>query len=148
MRLIIMFSLLFTQLAFASNSDFDKSLSSYEKLHQAFFDNDIKQIQKSAKLLLNNLNEIKDEKMVKTLNYSKKKLESISQSEDMEQSREAFNIVSQGLLVVLEKQSPNKKYSRYYCPMVKKYWIQNISESEKVMNPYASKSMPHCGSKQ
>jgi hypothetical protein len=66
---------------------------------------------------------------------------------DIESNKKSFNTVSQGILVVLDKYSHNKNYARYFCPMVKKYWIQNISKSEKVMNPYASTTMPHCGAK-
>ena len=67
-------------------------------------------------------------------------------SDDIKESKEAMNTVSQGMLVVLEKHAPNKDYARFYCPMVKKYWIQNKTKIKKVMNPYASSSMPHCGS--
>lgn len=129
------------------NKSFDKVLVKYESLHKAFFDNDAKKIKVNAKAVLDEIEAIKDEKIAKTLNYTKKKLTEISASDDIKASQEAMNTVSQGLLVVLEKHAPNKSYARYYCPMVKKYWIQNISESEKVMNPYASDSMPHCGAK-
>mgnify|MGYP000002837158 FL=1 len=90
---------------------------------------------------------IKDEKIAKTLNYTKKKLGEISKSDDIKVNKEAMNTVSQGILVVLEKHAPNKNYARYYCPMVKKYWIQNITKSEEVVNPYAGDYMPHCGVK-
>ncbi|MDA8793055.1 hypothetical protein N9N67_07410 [Bacteriovoracaceae bacterium] len=128
-------------------SSFNKVLMKYEKLHQSFFENDLSKIKESSKILLSNIEAIKDDKISKTLNYTKKKLEEIIASEDLEKNQEAMNIVSQGILVVLEKQFPNKNYARYYCPMVNKYWIQYLSKSEKVMNPYASKSMPHCGEK-
>lgn len=129
------------------NKDFNKVLMKYEDLHQAFFDNKKESIKSSAKELLERIESIQDEKISKTLTYTKKKLSEIITSDDMKSSKEAMNTVSQGLLVVLEKHAPNKSYARYYCPMVKKYWIQNITDSEKVMNPYASSSMPHCGAK-
>ena len=132
----------------AANDAFNKVLVKYEGLHKSFFDNDIAKIKINAKAVLEEIEAIKDEKIAKTLNYTKKKLSEISKSDDIKANKEAMNTVSQGILVVLEKHAPNKNYARYYCPMVKKYWIQNISDSEKVMNPYASDSMPHCGGKQ
>lgn len=44
----------------------------------------------------------------------------------------------------------SKKYKlagvqAYYCPMVKKTWLQN--QSDITYNPYMPKKMPHCGSK-
>lgn len=129
------------------NKKFDDVLVKYESLHKAFFDNNTNDVKAKASEVLAEIEKIKDEKIVKTLTYTKKKLKEISESNDAKANKEAMNTVSQGLLVVLEKHAPNKSYSRYYCPMVKKYWIQNISKSEKVMNPYASSSMPHCGAK-
>jgi hypothetical protein len=34
----------------------------------------------------------------------------------------------------------------YYCPMVKKVWLQS-KESKKIQNPYGGKSMADCGEK-
>ena len=129
------------------NENFDKVLSNYELLHKAFFANDLSQVKEAAKKVRSAIREIKDEKIQKTLAFSVKKLELIEKSDDLSASQKAFDTASQGILVVLEKQAPNSSYARYYCPMVKKYWIQNISKSEIVMNPYASQSMPQCGSR-
>jgi hypothetical protein len=148
MKKLVLFILLFSNLAYGSNKNFDQALASYEKLHQSFFDNNLDSIKKNSTMLLKSIESIKDEKISKTLTYTKKKLGEISKSDNLENSKQAFDVVSRGLLVVLAKQAPNKSYAKYYCPMVKKYWIQNITESEKVMNPYASSSMPHCGSKE
>ena len=131
----------------AENDAFNKVLVKYEGLHKSFFDNDVAKIKANAKAVLEEIEAIKDEKIAKTLTYTKKKLGEISKSDNIQTSKEAMNTVSQGLLVVLEKHAPNKSYARYYCPMVKKYWIQNVSDSEKIMNPYASDSMPHCGTR-
>ena len=130
-----------------SNQAFNDVLKEYEGLHSAFFKDDIKKINENAKEVLNKIEKIEDKKIAKTLTYTKKKLNEIIKEDDIEKKREAMNTVSQGLLVVLEKHAPNENYSRYYCPMVKKYWIQNVSKSEKVVNPYAGSYMPHCGTK-
>ncbi len=128
------------------NTKFNKALIKYEGLHQAFFDNNLAKIKSNAKEVLEELKNIQNEKINKTLIYTKKKLGEISMSDDIKESKEAMNTVSQGMLVVLEKHAQNKDYARFYCPMVKKYWIQNKTKIKKVMNPYASSSMPHCGS--
>ncbi|MBD65083.1 MAG: hypothetical protein CME62_07745 [Halobacteriovoraceae bacterium] len=129
------------------NKQFNKVLSEYESLHQAFFDEKLEKTKTQAKSVSAAISEIKDPEILKLLTYTQKKLTELQNSTDLDKSKEAMNVVSQGILNVLEKHAPNKHYARYYCPMVKKYWIQNIKDSEKVMNPYASTSMPHCGSK-
>lgn len=126
---------------------FNEALGAYEKVHQAFFDRDLKKAQESSGELAKALAKIKGEEVLKTLNFAQKKLQIIQKTNDIKEAHKSFNVVSQGMLVVLEKNLPNKGYARYYCPMVKKYWIQNITKSDKVMNPYASDSMPHCGAK-
>ena len=150
MKALIIITTLFSLSVFgeySSQSEFNQVLQKYELLHQAFFDNNLKAVKKNAKNVLKGIESIKDRKIAETLSYTKRKLEDIIDSEDIEKSKKDMHIISQGLLVVIEKYAPNKKYARFYCPMVQKYWIQNISESDKVMNPYASNSMPHCGEK-
>ena len=44
------------------NKKFNKVLKSYEKLYQAFFDNDNKKVKKQAKKVLKSIENIKDEK--------------------------------------------------------------------------------------
>ncbi len=145
MRYLVLAFLVISNLAFAGNEQFDNTLAVYEKLHQAFYQNDLKKIKAEAKNLLDTTEKIKDEKIGKTLTYTKKKLNEILKSDDLKEIKKAFNTISQGLLVVLEKHAPNKNYSRYYCPMEKKYWIQNTAKTDEVQNPYASEKMPHCG---
>ena len=134
-------------LAHASEKPFDNVMVKYEHLHQSFFDNDNDKVKKASKELLEAIGNVKDENISKKLAYSQQKLSQMSTADDLEENKKAFNTVSQGLLVVLEKDVGKGNYARYYCPMVKKYWIQNTTKSDKVMNPYASDSMPHCGSK-
>lgn len=128
------------------NKEFNMVLKGYERLHQAFFDNDNAKVQKQAAEVAKSIDGIKDEKISKTLGFAKKKLNEIASSSDFEANKTSFGTVSHALLIVLEKHSMNKGYGGYYCPMVKKYWIQNTAKSKKVMNPYASSSMPECGS--
>lgn len=127
------------------NKEFNKVLESYELLHQAFFENDNEKVQNQAKKLASTIDEIKDQKISETLSFTKKKLIEVAGNLDLEANKIAFGTISHGLLIVLEKHAPNKNYQGYYCPMVKKYWIQNISKSKDTMNPYKSETMPGCG---
>lgn len=148
MKLVMVVFLLFVSNVFAGDISFDKGLANYEKLHQAFFDRDLHKVHVTASELLKDLSAIKDPKMIKTLTYSMKKLKALAKIGSLEEGKGDLNTISQGILVVLEKQAPHKDYARYYCPMEKKYWIQNTSKEKEVMNPYASKMMPHCGERQ
>lgn len=143
----IFFLFLLCQGVSGNSSNFSEALESYEKLNQALFDNDITKIKKESEDLKTKISKLDNAKALETLKYTQEKLVFLEKNDDLKKAQDAFNIVSQGMLVVLEKHLKNENYSRYYCPMVKKYWIQNISKSTKVMNPYASKSMPHCGEK-
>jgi len=133
---------LFTSLSCWS-SDLSTVLIDYDQLHSAFFKNDIKMIKEGASALKKSLLKLKQ----KDMDYALKRLENLGESNDIKKAHEDFNIISQAILVLMDREDGVKSHSRYYCPMVKKYWIQNTTESEKVMNPYASSSMPHCGSK-
>lgn len=151
MKFFVLVVMLISSLSFANETvekkKFNEVLSQYEKLHEAFFANNGEKIVESAKSVLEKLNQIEDKQIQEKLNYSKKKLNEIISTKDVEIQKNAMNTVSQAFLVVLEKDIPNENYARYYCPMEKKYWIQNVSETEKVQNPYASSTMPTCGVK-
>ena len=89
---------------------------------------------------------IDSKEIKKTLNFSKKKLGEISTSDNIRKNQEAFSTISQAFHVVLTKHAGNENYARYYCPMVKKYWLQNIKKTAgNTQNIYAAKSMPSCG---
>ncbi len=126
--------------------DFSKILKSYDKLYNAYLKQNHDQVKKSAGSLLEEISQVNDDNISKALNFSKKKLEAIQRSSQLIDSYDALNIVSQALFATAKKYSKLKGYSRYYCPMVKKYWMQP-AQMKKTNNPYAVKTMPHCGSK-
>ncbi|MCB9061916.1 MAG: DUF3347 domain-containing protein [Halobacteriovoraceae bacterium] len=143
--IIFLFSFFTSFGLLAQESPFNEVLKNYEELNKAFFNNDNINVKKNSEIILKSIENIQNEKIKKALNFSITKLNEMSKSDDIKQNQESFNIVSQAFLYVIKSYSPNKNYVPYYCPMVKKYWIQNISKSDVVMNPYASKTMPHCG---
>jgi|GEM_PF-3600563 len=46
---------------------------------------------------------------------------------------------------VVKKSNVSKTHAVFYCPMVKKYWVQNITQSRDVKNVFAQE-MLECGS--
>ncbi len=145
MKRLVLLIFLALNIQINATEEFNQVLSKYEELHQAFYKNDIKAVNQVSVELSKKISEIKDQVVLKKLKYTQQKLEIMGKEKGLEAAQASMNIVSQGILVVLEKDLPNKDYARYYCPMVKKYWIQNVAKEPKVHNPYASDSMPHCG---
>ena len=65
------------------------------------------------------------------------------QGKDLETARTKFFDLSRPLLVYLNKyHSDTASYSRFFCPMAKKGWIQPDKETR---NPYYGSSMLACG---
>lgn len=65
------------------------------------------------------------------------------QGQDLNAARDTFFEMSKPLLVYLNKFHSNKgEYSRYFCPMAKKGWVQADSNTR---NPYHGSSMLSCG---
>lgn len=69
-------------------------------------------------------------------------IESLSSSKDLEIARKSYEQLSAKLNSI--KNDLGIQASEYYCPMVKKTWLQKDS---KIMNPYAGKDMASCGEK-
>ena len=59
---------------------------------------------------------------------------------------EQFHLFTKNLMNLEGEHSFSSEYSVYYCPMVKKNWLQSTAKSDEVRNPYDS-SMPKCGVK-
>lgn len=117
---------------------------SNEKLHQAFFKYDVENVEKNAKQLLDSINKINDPEIAKLLNFSKSKLKEIGTANKREENNQNYHLVSMALIHILNTYNLGNAYKAYFCPMVKKKWIQNTKELDEVQNPYAS-NMPNCG---
>lgn len=60
-------------------------------------------------------------------------------------ARDGFHGLSDAVIELAKKNLPEKtaeKYSRFYCPMAKGYWLQKGGETS---NPYYGKQMLKCG---
>ena len=117
-----------------------------ERLHEAFFKYDAKKAELSARELKAAIEKIEDKQISKLLSFSKSKLDSIKASNEREENNQNYHLVSSALIHVVNSYDLGAEYNAYSCPMVKKKWLQNTSESSDVKNPYAA-SMPSCGSK-
>lgn len=69
-------------------------------------------------------------------------IENLSSSKDLGSARKSYEQLSLKLNAI--KKDLAIEASEYYCPMVKKSWLQKDS---KIMNPYVGKDMASCGEK-
>ena len=132
------------ELAFGSKNSVMKTLLANEKLHEAFFSYSGKAVQKAATDLKIAIENIQDKEVLKLLKFSKGKLLEIKESNDRQENNENYHLVSMALIYIVKTYDLGSDYNSYYCPMLKKSWVQNSSKKEKVHNPYAP-DMPHCG---
>ncbi|MDH5581967.1 MAG: hypothetical protein OEY33_08660 [Bdellovibrionales bacterium] len=143
--------LFFSINVFAIDSNTKEQLNnvfkSYESLHASFFSFDKKKVIDGSKELAEKISSIEDEEVSKLLAYSKKTLNKMSKEEDRSELNNQLNRISMALIHIMKKYSLDLDYSSYYCPMVKKKWIQNSKKVSEVQNPYAPE-MPNCGAKE
>jgi predicted RNA-binding Zn-ribbon protein involved in translation (DUF1610 family) len=118
-----------------------------EKLFDAFFEYDSKKIEAEAKNLIQAIDKISHKEIKKLLEFSKTKLLELKKDNEQKRNNHNYNLISMAMIHVLSKYDLGDTYNAYYCPMVKKKWIQNSKKVKKVSNPYDSR-MPHCGSQE
>ena len=117
-----------------------------EDLHTAFYNFDATKIASKASEVSKAIEEIEDAEIKKKLTYSKARLEEMEASKSKEELAKAYHLVSMALIHILDNYDVGSDYKGFYCPMVKKKWVQNTSSQKGVENPYA-KEMPKCGEK-
>jgi Protein of unknown function (DUF3347) len=69
-------------------------------------------------------------------------IESLSSTKDLDAARKSYEQLSSKLNGI--KKDLGIEANEYYCPMLKKTWLQKDS---KITNPYAGKDMANCGEK-
>lgn len=121
-----------------------KVLEINESLHKNFFNYNASLVEEDAKRLQKAIADIKDKEISKLLKKTNMELGKIKAGAGVEENNKAYHSASLGLIELLEKYNPGKKYNSYSCPMVKKKWVQNSKKMLRVHNPYAPE-MPHCG---
>ncbi|MAW06972.1 MAG: hypothetical protein CME61_01675 [Halobacteriovoraceae bacterium] len=122
-------------------------LKADELLHESFFKYDAEAVEKNAKALATIVDSVKDKKIKKIFKKTSKQLLKIKASEEKDKNYHSYGLVSKTLVEILKKYDLGVDYNIYYCPMLKKSWVQNSKKKNKVHNPYAGDYMPHCGVK-
>ncbi len=121
-----------------------KSLETNEKLHESYFSYDVKKVVDVKKDLVKSLAKVEHKKIKPIIKNAIKYLKKIANSNSRDDNNKYYHFANVYLIRVINKFDLGEKYQAYYCPMVRKKWIQDISKKEKVHNPY-DPTMPHCG---
>lgn len=127
-----------------------KSLLEVLKLNDILFNDLLKEdqgkVEASAKALENQLKQIS----LNELGDLKKKavsLTKISKSKIKGDNIQSYGEYLPTLVEVVKKYAPDSRYQIYYCPMVKKYWVQDERTNSTVKNVFAQ-DMLECGGKE
>jgi len=115
-----------------------------ESLHKNFFNYSPALVEEDASRLQKAIAALKNKQIKGILKESIPELKKINSKNEREVNNMAYHKASLGLIKLLEKYDPGKRYNAYSCPMVKKKWVQNSEVKLRVHNPYAPE-MPHCG---
>ena len=107
--------------------------SKYEATRQALLKSSLAEVQKSAKLLSAEATKAKNASVAE-------QADAVAKSPDMAKARAAFAPLSEEM-IKLRESANGARPSVYYCPMVRKSWLQPKGE---VGNPYDA-NMPMCG---
>ena len=117
--------------------------SAYEAIGAALSTDSLADAKKHAAHLAESAEQMnqkeKNNDLSKVIDQAKK----LSGAGDLAIARSAYEEISK----TMEALKPMLKYegSKYYCPMLKKNWLQS---DEKVKNPYGGKDMASCGEKE
>jgi hypothetical protein len=121
-------------------TELDKVLAANQELFSTLLKNDQSQVE----MVGNKLREIiakSSSKEIKNFN-----LGNLAKTKNKSQNIEIYGQFLPKLIEVFKLNNINQNYAIYYCPMVKKYWIQNIKIQSKVQNVFAQ-DMLECGEK-
>ena len=123
---------------------FITSLELNESLHMNFFNYDGAKIVSSASHVIKALEKVKFKKMEVNLKKALTYLKKVEKDANKETNYMNYSLANIYLIRIINKFDLGNKYRAYYCPMVRKKWIQNYDKLKKVHNPYHPE-MPHCG---
>ena len=105
----------------------------YETVRQSLLKNDLPAAQKNAAVLATNAKAAKNATVAELA-------QAVEKSRDIAGARRAFGLLSDEMIKV-QKATKGARPAVYYCPMVKKSWLQPKGQ---VGNPYDS-AMALCG---
>lgn len=118
-------------------------LSKHDALFNVLIKNDYKAAEAAALALKNSL-EKSTTPALKTAKAHASSLAQIKGSLDGEKNLAFYEKVSDPLVAVVKGYNLGSGYNIFSCPMVKKSWVQNVTQHKEVRNVYAT-SMLECG---
>jgi len=140
-----LFSCLFflsSQRAVADAKFIKPILESNDALFASLLGDDQKLVATSASQLLVKINATKDKK----LNSISTSLKKITDKNSKKDNLDLYSKFMEGFLPLAKEHGLGNEYLVYYCPMVKKYWLQNNKLFKKTQNVFAQE-MLECGGK-
>ena len=140
---LVIFSLLLSTFLFGASTGLDAVFEHYFGIQAALANDSLKDASSHAKELMTSVPQKgKDEKTNEQLATIRTLSERISAAKSLDQARKPFEELS--TLMIALKAENKVPASEYFCPMVKKSWLQ---KGDKIQNPYLGKSMQECGEK-
>ena len=123
------------------------SLKVYEKLHDAYYAYDNSKVVAQSQKLIKSLKAITNKDIQSKLNSQNVYtfLKAIKVTDNRTVNDSLLDNISKKINKVILSRYDLSDYNLYYCPMVKKHWLQNSKKMAKVHNPYAP-DMKSCGS--
>lgn len=113
-----------------------------DKLFNALLGADQAQVEKAAKEMATLLQKDKTSQL-KGLKENLKSLKAISKKNTKDKNLELYEKITPAL-VAMRRTGQVDNYEVYYCPMVKKHWVQNVKTTPGVKNVFAQ-YMLECG---
>lgn len=138
--ILLMISLLFAGTSFAS--PVEDVFGANDKLFNALLGTDQSKVEQAAKELAAILQKDNSAKL-KAVKANIKSLQEMTAKNSKEKNIELYDKVA-APLVTLRREGKVGPYEIYYCPMVKKYWVQNQKTTPDVRNVFAQ-YMLECG---
>jgi hypothetical protein len=162
-KYVLPFLFLLPMLIFAANASYQQLYDNYFALSNALAHDSVGDAKKAAKGMSTTVASLLERRSQKEPSVAAQDLprdeaETVRQSlataanlsktiaavDKLDQKRKPF----EELTAVVAGLQPHTKIQsdEYYCPMVKKTWLQS-KKSKEVLNPYAGKTMRSCGEK-
>ena len=138
--ILLMISLLFSGISFAG--PVEDVFGANDKLFNALLGTDQSKVELAAKEMAAIIQKDNSAKL-KSLKGNIKSLQEMTAKNTKEKNIELYDKVA-APLVALRREGKVGTYEIYYCPMVKKHWVQNQKTTPDVRNVFAQ-YMLECG---
>lgn len=137
---VVMISLMFAGLSYAG--PIDDAFVANDKLFNALLGTDQAKVEKAAQEMAAFLQKDNSPKL-KALKDNVKTLQQMTAKNSKAKNIELYDFVA-APFVTLRREGKVGTYEIYYCPMIKKHWVQNQKTTPDVRNVFAQ-YMLECG---